>query len=169
MHIRDGEAHALPIGGVVECPVVLAPREDGNVDLAWVRAMPAQPAAVMYGRMSAAASVITQAHGIGNGAADISVAEVIHYPTADGGRGHAFLLCPCQQPLQGSAEGERPPLMVIVHGGPTGMTSDALSLRVQWWTSRGIAVVDVNYGGSTGFGRGLSRKTGWRMGHGRCR
>ena len=162
VHILDGEAHALPIGGVVECPVVLAPREDGNVDLAWVRAMPAQPAALMYGRMSAAASVITQAHGIGNGAADISVAEAIHYPTADGGRGHAFFYAPASSRFR-AAEGERPPLMVIVHGGPTGMTSDALSLRVQWWTSRGIAVVDVNYGGSTGFGRGYRERLdgGW--------
>ena len=49
--------------------------------------------------------------------------------------------------------GERPPLVVQCHGGPTSAASSTLSLGIQFWTSRGIAVLDVNYGGSTGFGR----------------
>src|SRR5262249_25924016 len=49
--------------------------------------------------------------------------------------------------------GERPPLLVKCHGGPTASASSSLDLRTQFWTSRGIAVIDVDYGGSTGYGR----------------
>jgi dipeptidyl aminopeptidase/acylaminoacyl peptidase len=53
--------------------------------------------------------------------------------------------------------GERPPLLVKCHGGPTAAASSTLDLRIQYWTSRGISVLDVNYGGSTGYGRDYRR------------
>jgi dipeptidyl aminopeptidase/acylaminoacyl peptidase len=85
-------------------------------------------------------------------AALLSVPRAISYPSADGRTAHAFHYAPRNAGYQAPA-GERPPLIVIGHGGPTGMASNTLKLSTQYWTSRGFAVLDVNYGGSTGFGR----------------
>jgi len=74
------------------------------------------------------------------------------FPTADGETAHALLYPPHLPGYQGQPD-ERPPLLVIGHGGPTGSTSTALNLAIQFWTSRGFAVLDVNYRGSTGYGR----------------
>ena len=65
---------------------------------------------------------------------------------------HAFFFPPRNPRFTGPA-GTRPPLIVMLHGGPTAHASRALNLSVQYWTTRGFAVVHVNYGGSSGFGR----------------
>jgi dipeptidyl aminopeptidase/acylaminoacyl peptidase len=82
----------------------------------------------------------------------LSVPESITYPTSGNRLAHAFYYPPCNAHYQ-AAPGSKPPLMVISHGGPTGMATNTLKLATQYWTSRGFAVLDVNYGGSTGFGR----------------
>ena len=82
----------------------------------------------------------------------LSVPEVIDFPTTGGQTSHAFYYPP-QNHLYRAPEGERPPLVVFSHGGPTGATTSTLSLSVQYWTSRGFGVLDVNYRGSTGYGR----------------
>jgi dipeptidyl aminopeptidase/acylaminoacyl peptidase len=82
----------------------------------------------------------------------VSPAEAIEFPTEGGLTAHAFYYAPANKDY-GAPDGERPPVLVISHGGPTGAASSQLNLSVQFWTSRGIAVVDVNYGGSTGHGR----------------
>ncbi|HST05003.1 MAG TPA: prolyl oligopeptidase family serine peptidase [Chloroflexia bacterium] len=82
----------------------------------------------------------------------ISVAQSIEFPTEGGRTAYGFYYAP-RNPDFAAPEGEKPPLLVMSHGGPTSATSDTLSLRTQYWTSRGIAVLDVNYGGSTGYGR----------------
>jgi dipeptidyl aminopeptidase/acylaminoacyl peptidase len=70
----------------------------------------------------------------------------------NGAMAHGFHYAPAN--LNASApEGERPPLIVESHGGPTGAVSSALDPKIQFWTSRGFAVLAVNYGGSTGYGR----------------
>ena len=82
----------------------------------------------------------------------ISTAETIEFPTAGGAVAHGFFYAPRNRGFVAPA-GELPPLLVMSHGGPTSSTSSSLSLRIQYWTSRGIAVLDVNYRGSTGYGR----------------
>ena len=82
----------------------------------------------------------------------LSVPRAIRYPSANGRTAHAFHYPP-RNDGYAMAAGERPPLIVIIHGGPTAMASNTLKLGTQFWTSRGFAVLDVNYGGSTGFGR----------------
>ena len=81
-----------------------------------------------------------------------SVPRAIEYPTEDGLTAHA-LYYPPTNPDYKPPEGELPPLIVDVHGGPTASASPLFSLSTQFWTSRGFALVDVNYGGSTGYGR----------------
>jgi dipeptidyl aminopeptidase/acylaminoacyl peptidase len=82
----------------------------------------------------------------------ISVAESIEFPTAGGLTAHAFYYPPTNADFAGPA-GEKPPLVVKVHGGPTSHSKAELALAVQYWTSRGFALLDVNHGGSSGFGR----------------
>ncbi len=76
----------------------------------------------------------------------------VEFKTTNGKTAFGLFYPPHNPDFQPS-EGEKPPLLVKVHGGPTGSASSTLDLRIQYWTSRGIAVLDVNYGGSTGFGR----------------
>jgi dipeptidyl aminopeptidase/acylaminoacyl peptidase len=82
----------------------------------------------------------------------LTAVEAIEFPTAGEKTAHGLYYPPCNPDYAGLAE-EKPPLLVKCHGGPTGAASSTLSLTIQYWTSRGIAVLDVNYGGSTGFGR----------------
>jgi dipeptidyl aminopeptidase/acylaminoacyl peptidase len=93
----------------------------------------------------------------------LSIPTPIEFPTEDGLTAHAFLYLPANKDYR-APEGERPPLLVQSHGGPTGATSTALSLAVQFWTSRGFAVLDVNYGGSTGYGRPYRQRLNDRWG-----
>ncbi|MGI8917223.1 MAG: S9 family peptidase, partial [Pyrinomonadaceae bacterium] len=82
----------------------------------------------------------------------LSTPEAIEFPTTDGLTAHGFYYAPRNRDYQGP-EHELPPLLVKSHGGPTSAAATALSLHIQYWTSRGIAVLDVNYGGSSGYGR----------------
>jgi dipeptidyl aminopeptidase/acylaminoacyl peptidase len=94
--------------------------------------------------------------------ASISVPRAIEFPTDDGeGTAHAFYYPPSPAPR---SAGERPPLRVVCHGGPTGNSSPELDLRIQYFTSRGIGVVDVNYRGSSGYGRDYRRLLNGRWG-----
>lgn len=82
----------------------------------------------------------------------ISPAQTIEFPSNEGRPAYA-LYYPPRNPEYQAPLGELPPLLTLSHGGPTAAASGALDMAVQFWTSRGFAVVDVNYGGSVGYGR----------------
>jgi dipeptidyl aminopeptidase/acylaminoacyl peptidase len=82
----------------------------------------------------------------------LSAPTTITFPTSDDQVAHAFLYMP-RNPDFDASEGQRPPLIVASHGGPTSAALSVLDYRTQFWTSRGFAFLDVNYRGSTGFGR----------------
>lgn len=82
----------------------------------------------------------------------VSRAEPVEYPTLGNRTAHAFFYPPTNPDFL-PLEGEKPPLIVKAHGGPTGHSGPAFNLGTQFWTSRGFAVLDVNYGGSSGYGR----------------
>jgi dipeptidyl aminopeptidase/acylaminoacyl peptidase len=82
----------------------------------------------------------------------LSKADTIEFPTGDGATAHAFYYPPANAAFAGPDD-ELPPLLVVSHGGPTSAATSNLSLTYQFWTSRGFALVDVNYRGSTGYGR----------------
>jgi dienelactone hydrolase len=93
----------------------------------------------------------------------VSIPHAIEFPTEGGVTAHAFYYPPRNGDYH-ALPSELPPLIVISHGGPTTQTKAVLDLQVQFWTSRGFAVVDVNYGGSSGYGREYRQRLNWHWG-----
>ena len=124
---------------------------DGRI--AAVAASPTETdAVVVVDAASGAHAVVARSSSADVPDAYLSPARAIEFPTTGGETAHAFYYAPCNTQFEAPAD-ELPPLVVKVHGGPTAHVTDDLDLGVQYYTSRGIAVVDVNYGGSTGYGR----------------
>jgi dipeptidyl aminopeptidase/acylaminoacyl peptidase len=86
-----------------------------------------------------------------------SVPKPIDFPTEGGLTAHANYYPPQNHDYQ-ALDGERPPLIVQCHGGPTGSAGETYAFEYQYWTSRGFALVDVNYGGSSGYGRAYRQR-----------
>ena len=93
----------------------------------------------------------------------ISKADAIEFPTENDLTAHAFYYPPRNHDFA-PPDGEQPPLIVISHGGPTTATRATLDLQTQFWTSRGFAVADVNYGGSSGYGRAYRQRLNGQWG-----
>jgi dipeptidyl aminopeptidase/acylaminoacyl peptidase len=96
--------------------------------------------------------VLRRSSSVSVDAAYVSIPQEIEFPTEGGLTAYAYYYAP-RNPDYSAPEGELPPLLVESHGGPTAATSTVFSLQTQFWTSRGFAVLDVNYGGSSGYGR----------------
>jgi dipeptidyl aminopeptidase/acylaminoacyl peptidase len=88
---------------------------------------------------------------------EISAPHSFDFPTKDGDESHAFFYPPHNTKHSSKAH-ELPPLILIAHSGPTAQTNPAFSATIQFWTTRGFAVIDVNYRGSTGYGRAFREK-----------
>jgi dipeptidyl aminopeptidase/acylaminoacyl peptidase len=93
----------------------------------------------------------------------LSTPETIEFPTEGGLTAHAFFYPPVNPDYE-APSGEVPPLIVYVHGGPTGAVSNALDLGDQFWTSRGFGYLVVNYGGSAGYGRDYRQRLNGQWG-----
>jgi dipeptidyl aminopeptidase/acylaminoacyl peptidase len=139
------------------------PVDSGYTDVQYVRgsegkavtraATPTESAAIVsFNLETRNFEVLRRSNNLTFDAEYFSVPRAIEFPTEDGLTAHGFFYPPTNRDYRAPG-GERPPLLVASHGGPTAAATTALSLGVQYWTSRGVAVLDVNYGGSSGFGR----------------
>ncbi|HET6669177.1 MAG TPA: S9 family peptidase [Pyrinomonadaceae bacterium] len=141
----------------------LQPVDVPYTDLGFVRAASGQavfragssstpPAIVRLDLQSREVETLRSSNNLNFDPGYLSTPEAIEFPTTDGLTAHGFYYAPQNRDYQ-APENELPPLLVKSHGGPTSAAATALSLYIQFWTSRGIAVLDVNYGGSSGYGR----------------
>jgi dipeptidyl aminopeptidase/acylaminoacyl peptidase len=162
-YVRDGLEHLavrLPDGTVTDLDVPYT--SFGSVQAEGDRAVfigasaTAEPAVVAVTVDAAGAAgepeVLRPPRDLGVGEGWFSEPEPISFPTSGGRTAHA-LFYPPTNPEVAPPPGEAPPLLVMIHGGPTSAARPMLQLGTQYWTSRGFAVVDVNYGGSVGYGR----------------
>ena len=160
--VRDGQTETLLLtpenGGYTASPLSLGlpgqcpDRRESSGAFAWLDAPSDAPPAVVTGCPGQLPRRLREATSLPFGKDDISIPETVRFPLPDGTPGHAFFYPPASAAFC-VPDGERPPLLVMAHGGPTARAGEGFSLKVQWWTSRGFAVLDVNYSGSTGFGR----------------
>lgn len=142
--------------------------ETPYTDISYLRAMPGQvvfiagsptePASIVRLDLRLErAKVLRRSTEVVIDAGYLSIPRQIEFPTECGLTAYAFFY-PQQNKDYQALPGELPPLLVISHGGPTSVASSKLDLMIQYWTSRGIAILNVNYGGSTGYGRAYRQR-----------
>jgi dipeptidyl aminopeptidase/acylaminoacyl peptidase len=112
----------------------------------------ASPALIELELATGAIEIVRRSRAADLDPAFVSVAQFIEFPTGGDRTAYAYFYPP-HNPTVTAPPGERPPLVVMSHGGPTSATGAGLNVAIQYWTTRGFAVLDVDYGGSTGYGR----------------
>ncbi|HEV2826197.1 MAG TPA: prolyl oligopeptidase family serine peptidase [Pyrinomonadaceae bacterium] len=159
-YIRNGISHLALIDTRTK---QFEPIDSGYTDIRFVRASagkvlmragsPSEAAAIVrFDLEQRTFEVLCRSSNLEIDAAYLSTPRAVEFPTEDGLTAHGFFYPPKNRDYR-APDDELPPLLVESHGGPTAAAATAMSLGIQYWTSRGIAVLDVNYGGSTGFGR----------------
>lgn len=157
---KDGQSHlvwldtATPTLRPLEVPytkIYSVKAQGGEVFL--IAGSPTEPMATVL------LNLVTQEHTTLRRSSTLTIApdflaapQAIEFPTTNGQTAHALFYRPKNRDFAAPVN-ERPPLLVMSHGGPTSAVDSTFKAGIQYWTSRGIAVVDVNYGGSTGYGR----------------
>lgn len=130
----------------------------------YVGAAPTQPSAIIALQpVTGRTEVLRRSSDLVVDPGYVSSPQAVEFSTEHGQTAHAFFYPPRNRDCA-APPGERPPLLVKIHGGPTSATLAGFNLGIQYWTSRGIAVLDVNYGGSTGFGRDYRQRLNGQWG-----
>ena len=159
-HTRSNRRDALPLPYSVVSSLV----SDGADTLFFIAASGlTAPEVVSFNLRKNTSTVLKRSMTTAIAAEYFSEPEPIEFPTSGNLTAYALFYPPRNKDFH-APDGEKPPLLVISHGGPTSATTPALKLTIQYWTSRGFAVVDVNYGGSTGYGREYRERLKGRWG-----
>jgi poly(3-hydroxybutyrate) depolymerase len=160
LHTRDSSDHLTILDSVGKPQVVDLPYtafaaqlQASGSRLAFIAASPTEPASLIALDLSTGQPrILKRSVDQTVDAGYVSQPRAIEFPTGNGLTAHAIFYPPANSDFAAPA-GERPPLLVLSHGGPTSQAKPTFDLGIQFWTSRGFAVVDVNYGGSSGYGR----------------
>ena len=149
----------------ISCPYTsIAGLQVTHNQAAFVGGSATEPSAIVrFDLASQTFEVLQRASELAIDPSYLSTPDAIEFPTENGLTAHALYYAPKNRDYTAPTE-ERPPLLVKSHGGPTASTSASLSLGIQYWTSRGFAVLDVNYGGSTGYGRAYRQRLNGQWG-----
>ena len=146
--VHGGRAHKLPLTFSYVASLVTA-----NGTVAAIASSPNEAAAVVtLDPIRRSADVVRRSQEPFLDPETVSAPSPLQFPTGNGQTANLLLYPPANSRFTGP-EGDRPPVVVFIHGGPTGQAVPAFDRGVQYWTSRGFAVADVNYRGSSGFGR----------------
>jgi len=170
-YTRDGTDHLARLDTATGAftPLDLPYTDIGGVRVAdasaaFLGASPTEPTAVVRLDLTTGnIETLRRASAIEVDPGYLSTPRPISFPTENGLTAHGIFYPPHNRDFV-APEGERPPLIVESHGGPTSATSSGFKLGIQFWTSRGFAVLDVNYGGSTGYGRAYRRRLNGQWG-----
>jgi dipeptidyl aminopeptidase/acylaminoacyl peptidase len=158
--LRDGEAPVSLDLPYTQLSYLCA----AGTSVAVVAGSPAEPTAVVQLDVDVAAPTTLRTSGEPPiGPEWISMPQSMEFPTTGGLTAHALLYEPVNPHVSGPAD-ERPPLVVLSHGGPTAQASSRFDAGIQFFTTRGFAVVDVDYGGSTGYGRAYRERLNGQWG-----
>ena len=170
-YAENGTWHMASLDpGTRQCDAIALPyTEVGEVQASAGRAVflagsPSTPPAVVQLDLDThALSVLRQSSQLDLDPDYLSTPQAIAFPTEHDRTAYGLYYPPTNADYAAPEE-ERPPLVVKSHGGPTSAAQTALDLRIQYWTSRGFAVLDVNYGGSTGYGRAYRQRLNGQWG-----